>query len=90
MQSFKRKELEQLASFLDEEERQKLLLPILVEVDSNQNEAIVLSPEGIEEKVVSTILDMTPVKVEKGLRIYRPQLSALRQVLKTTTQYVFS
>ena len=90
VQSFKKKELEHLASLLDEEERQKLLLPILIEVGSNQSEAIVLCSEGIEETVVSKILDMSLAKVDKDLRIYRPQLSALRQVLRTTTQYVFS
>lgn len=90
VQSFKRKELEYLASLLDEEECQKLLLPILIEVVPNQSEAIVLCPQKIEEKIVSSILDMSLVKVEEGLRIYRPQLAALRTVLKTTTQYAFS
>ena len=90
VQSFKRKELDHLAGLLDKEERRKLLLPILIEVIPNQSEAIVLCPSGVEEKVVSGILDMSPAKVETGVRIYRPQLSALRHVLKTTTQYVFS
>lgn len=89
-QSFKKKELEYIASLLDEEECQELLIPILIEVASNQGEAIVLSPEGIEEKIISAILGMSPAKVKGGLRIYRPQISALRNVLKTTTQYAFS
>lgn len=90
VQSFKRKELEFLAGLLDEEERQKLPVPILLEVGHGEGEAIVLCHEGIEEKVLSHVLEMPLVRTESGIRIYRPQLSALRSVLKTTTQYVFS
>ncbi|MCL0066118.1 DUF61 family protein [Dehalococcoidia bacterium] len=90
VQSFKRKELEFLAGLLNEDECQRLLLPILIEVLPDQGEAIVLSREGIEEKIIGHILEMPLVRTESGIRIYRLQLSALRSILKTTTQYVFS
>jgi uncharacterized protein (UPF0216 family) len=89
VQSFKRKELAYLAGLLNEEERQRLWLPMLIEVLSDQGEAIVLSSEGVEQKVISNILEMPLIRTERGIRIYRPQLSALRSVLKTTTQYAF-
>jgi uncharacterized protein (UPF0216 family) len=89
VQSFKKKELAYLATLLNEEECQRLMLPMLIEVLSGQGESIVLSSVGVEEKVISHILEMPLVRTERGLRIYRPQLSALRQVLRTTTQYVF-
>ncbi len=90
VQSFKRKELAYLAELLNEEECRRLLLPMLIEVLPDQGEAIVLKSDGIEEKVISHILEMPLTRTERGIRIYRPQISALRQVLKTTTQYVFS
>jgi uncharacterized protein (UPF0216 family) len=90
VQSFKKKELVYLATLLNEEECQRLLLPMLIAVLSGQGEAIVLSHEGVEEKVISHILKMPLVRTERGIRIYRPQLNVLRSVLKTTTQYVFS
>ncbi|MBT9141158.1 MAG: hypothetical protein DDT30_01745 [Dehalococcoidia bacterium] len=90
VQSFKRKELAYLTGLLNEEECRGLLLPMLIEVLPDQGEAIVLSHEGVEGKVISHILEMPLVRTERGIRIYRPQLSAVRQVLRTTTQYVFS
>ena len=90
VQSFKKKELAYLAGLLNDEECRRLLLPMLIEVLPDQGEATVLSREGIEEKVISHILEMPLVRTERGIRIYRPQLSAVRQVLKTTTQYVLS
>ena len=90
VQSFKRKELAYLAGLLNVEECRKLLIPMLIEVLPDQGEAIVLSREGIEEKIIGYILEMPLVRTESGIRIYRPQLSVLRTTLKTTTQYVFS
>ena len=90
VQSFKTKELEYLASLLDEEDRWKLLLPILIEIVPGHNEAFIPCPSGAEARIISAILDMSPSLGEGKLRIYRPQINSLRRVLKTTTQYVFS
>ena len=87
---FKKKELEYLAEILDAEEQKALFLPMLIEIGHGQDEAMVISTEGIEEKVISKILKM-PVSSKQGrVTIYKPQLSMLRKVLKTSTQYVFS
>ena len=87
---FKRKELEYLASMVNVNEQEALLLPMLIELGGNQAEAAVICQGEMEEKVISKILDM-PVTCEQGrIRIYKPQLALLRKILKTTTQYVFS
>ncbi len=89
-QLFKKKELAYLASLLDAEEQARLLLPILIELGAGQGEVFVICRGKIEEKVISHILDM-PVACKQGrVSLYRPQLSVLRKVLKTTTQYLFS
>jgi hypothetical protein len=87
---FKKKELEYLASIIDSDEQEVLLLPILIELMPNQSEVRVLCKEGVEEKIISRILDMPIVREQKSLLIYKPQLGLLRRTLKTTTQYVFS
>lgn len=87
---FKRKELEYLASILDSNEQEALLLPMLIELTGNEAQAAVICAGEQEGKVVSKILNM-PVIYEKGrITLYKPQLALLRKKLKTTTQYVFS
>ncbi len=87
---FKRKELRYLASLIDTDEQEALLLPMLIGVSSGQGEMAIICRGEVEEKVISKILDM-PVTYEKGtITIYKPQLGVLRKVLKTTTQYLFS
>jgi hypothetical protein len=91
---FKRSELEYLASMIDTDEQKTLPLPMLIELGANQAEAaipILSGCEGkVEEKVISTALNM-PVTCEEGrIRIYKPQLALLRRKFKTTTVYVFS
>ena len=87
---FKRRELKYLASMIDTKEQEALPLPILIELGVNQAEATIICGGGMEEKVISKILNM-PMAPEQGrIRIYKPQLALLRKTLKTTTQYIFS
>jgi len=87
---FKRKELEYLASMLDSAEQEALLLPMLIEVNPGQGEMAIICQGGVEEKVISKILDMPVTLKQKRIRIYKPQLALIRKPLKTTTQYLFS
>jgi len=88
--SFKKKELEYLASMVNIEEREALLLPLLIELGLPEAEAVIICKGEVEEGVISKVLNM-PVTCEQGrIRIYKPQLALLRGKLKTTTQYVFS
>jgi len=87
---FKRKELEYLASMLDTDEQEVLLLPMLIEVNPGQGEMAIICRGKAEEKVISKILDMPVTSKRKRIMIYKPQLALIRQSLKTTTQYLFS
>jgi len=87
---FKRKELEYLASLIDSDEQQALLLPMLIELSSDQGEAAVILGEEVEENIISKILGMPVTRKQARITIYRPQLALLRKKLKTTTQYIFS
>lgn len=90
-QLFKRVELRFLSDILDENEREALLLPILIEMAGDETEAIVLCPSDVELKVISFVLGMHLTYERPGrVRVYKPQLALLRRKLRTTTQYVFS
>lgn len=105
-QLIKRKELEYLASMLDASEQEALLLPMLIELGGDQSQATILCGSEVEQKVISTILNMPllkgrplsrasvrvpiPTREWDTITIYRPQLALLRKKLKTTTQYLFS
>jgi uncharacterized protein (UPF0216 family) len=86
---FRREELGYLSELLDQEEQRSLWLPILFEVSLDQEGITIRSKEGIEAKIFSKILRMPVVHTEDLITIFRPQLSVVRKVLKTTTQYVF-
>ena len=87
---FKRRELEYLASLIDADKQEALLLPMLVELGQNQAEAAVVCVGEIIEEVISKVLAMPIRCQQKRITIYKPQLALLRKKLKTTTQYVFS
>jgi uncharacterized protein (UPF0216 family) len=88
--SFKKSELEYLASMIDTDEQKSLLLPMLIELGANQAEAAIICEGKLEEKVISKALNMPVTCKERRIRIYKPQLALLRGKLKTTTVYVFS
>ena len=88
--TFKKSELEYLASIIDADEQKALALPMLIELGPNQGEAAIICEGEVEERIISKVLDM-PVKCEeRRIRIYKPQLAVLRKKLKTTTVYLFS
>jgi len=87
---FKRRELEYIASFINIDEQEALLLPVLIELGANEAEAAIICQTDVEEKVISKILNMPTMPKQGRITIYKPQLALLRKMLKTTTQYVFS
>jgi uncharacterized protein (UPF0216 family) len=88
--SFKKSELEYLASIIDTDEQKALALPMLIELGPNQGEAAIICEGKLEEKTISKVLNMPITCEQRRIRIYRPQLALLRRKLKTTTVYVFS
>jgi len=87
---FKRRELEYLAGIISSDEQEALLLPMLIELTPDQGEVAIICEQGVEAKIISKILNMPIIHERKRITIYKPQLSLVRKVLKTTTQYVFS
>ena len=90
MYSFKKKELQYIASLITPEEEKDLLLPITIEIGKFPSEAMILCQTEIEVNVISEILGMTMVSKENRIKLYRPQLALLRKIAKTCTQYMFS
>ena len=86
---FRKKELESLACMLYEHEQDSLMLPIIMEVHSDGTGVTVRTARGIEEKILSTILDMPVTTVEGRITLFRPQVSVIRIKMPTTTQYMF-
>jgi len=87
---FKRKELHYLAELITPDEQNDLLLPILIELQSNGDETTVISHHKVTEKVISAILEMPLTHRQERVILYKPQIALLRNKLKTTIQYVFS
>jgi len=87
---FKRRELEYLASLIGADEREALLLPVIIELGQNEGESAVICSGEIVEEVISKVLDMRIRCRQNRIAVYKPQLALLRRKLKTTTQYVFS
>ncbi len=88
--SFKKKELQYIASLITPEEENELLLPITIEIGNISSETNVLCQSDIEVKVISKLLGMTMASKNSRIKLYRPQLAILRKITKTTTQYMFS
>jgi uncharacterized protein (UPF0216 family) len=86
---FRKRELEALSQMITEEEQHALLLPILMEMTSDRSDIIIRTRSGVEEKILSNVLDMPVTSKDNKITIFRPQLSMVRKKLKTSTQYVF-
>ena len=86
---FKKDEIEHLARMLDEKEQNSLMLPIVLEIKSDEMGITIRSKEGIEAKIFTEILGMEVSYKDDTVRIFKPQLGIIRKTLKTTTQYVF-
>jgi uncharacterized protein (UPF0216 family) len=86
---FRKRELDFLSQMISTEEQRTLLLPIILEVTHDSGEIIIRTKERTEAKILSRILNMSIVHRNNKIIIYRPQLSIVRKVLKTSTQYVF-
>lgn len=90
MYSFKKKELQYIASLITPEEERQLLLPMTIEIGKIPAEAMILCQTDIEIKVISKILGMEIISKDNRIKLYRPQLALVRKIAKTATQYMFS
>jgi len=85
----KRTELDFLAGILPDDVRDRLLLPILIEIVSSQDDIVIRARGDMEKKVCEAVLDMPVIVKDNVIYLAKPQLTAVRARLKTTTQYVF-
>jgi uncharacterized protein (UPF0216 family) len=87
---FKMKELEYLANLLQSGCQSELFLPIMIEISRNMEKIEVVCRNNLEEELLSKIIGSKIIAENHRIPISTPQFSLLRQILKTTTQYVFS
>lgn len=87
--SLARKELELLAELVDDEDRSRLKLPILIMTDTSYGDGYWKVMGKIEVKVISRLINRQPER-EDEMRIFYPYLKDIRDRLPTTTNTVFS
>jgi uncharacterized protein (UPF0216 family) len=85
----KRKELEYLASLLEEWEWTKLKLPIIIMTDTAYDGGAWKIMGKVEVRVVSKIVEREP-EYEDNMRLFHPHMVKLRTVLPTATTTLFS
>jgi len=87
---FRRRELEFLKTILTEDEWDKVLLPIIIELNPSYGEGAAVVRGEMEVKVVAKVLGLDIKEGVKEIIIYRPQIGVLREKLRTVTQIAFS
>jgi uncharacterized protein (UPF0216 family) len=87
--SLARKELKLLAELVDDEDRSRLKLPILIMTDTSYGDGYWKVMGKIEVRVMSRLIGRQPER-EDEMRIFYPYLKDIRDKLPTTTNTVFS
>ncbi len=85
---FKRDELKKIAEILSEEEYEKTLLPIYIELNSDYGRGAGKIGGKIGCNLIKSIIKVES-KREDELILYADDVRALRKNLPTTTQYIF-
>lgn len=87
---FKTNELKHIASLLSSECQAELVLPIMIEVSPEIKKLEIICRNKCEEELLKRIINDKIVNENNRIPISPSQLTLLRKILKTTTQYVFS
>lgn len=85
---FRRSELKLLASLLNDEERESLLLPIIVEVRSEFKTTTAVVTDPTAAKALAKVLNLKEVLVP--LYLYPPHLAILRRAVGSLIMYAFT
>jgi len=85
---FKRSELEKLKNLVNDEEAQKLLLPMIIQVRVDMDTPTGFIEDPLEASVVRRILGLKPPldNTNQELYLYKPQLFELRYRFSTVFQ----
>lgn len=84
-----RQELMLIAGLLDEEERRKLKIPILLMTDISYGDGYWKVIGKLEVRVISRLIGREPEKDDE-IRIFYPYLNDIRRKLPTATSTLFS
>ncbi len=90
LQLIKRKELDYLSTILPASNWQDLFLPVIIEINPGEDEIFIVCRSEHELFVISALLGMPVTMRGDRIILYKNQLAAIRKILKTTTQYMFS
>ncbi len=83
----RREELRLLASMLEEDKWDSLMIPIILEVNPRYGEGAVVVRDPVASLVIARLLGIKEYSVP--LILFRPQLIELREKLRTTTTVLF-
>lgn len=83
------RELKLLSNLVDEEDRKRLKLPILIMTDTSYGDGYWKVIGTLEVKVLSQLINRTPEKDDE-MRVFYPYLKEIRDKLPTATNTVFS
>ncbi len=88
---FRKTELRMLCSYLEENEWNKLLLPIIITIRPDIDSGAAIVEDVLAIKVISRILGIDiPSKNIGRLTLYKPHLAILRAKFDTVFQYAIS
>jgi len=88
LHSFRRRELVELSKYVPREKWDRLLLPIIIEVASGEEELVGVVSDPYAAEVVSLILEVSPG--EGRVLLYKPQIYELRRRYSTIFQLALS
>lgn len=94
--SFDKKELEKLALILPEWERNRLRLPLYLEMSSSLERGSIKISGRLECRIINSILredeatEKRSTEERETMTIYYPHLMKIRKKLPTTTQFMFT
>ena len=85
---FRRSELQKLRSYVSDEEAEKLMLPIVIQVRADMETLTGFVEDELEARVIRRILGLAPQLSEKDskLFLYKPQIYELRSEFSTVFQ----
>jgi len=81
---FRKSELRELMRYVSSEEAEKLILPIIIRVDTDLEPLTGFIDDELSAKIVARILNLEYSKMP--LTLYRPQIAILRERFSTAFQ----
>ena len=88
---FRKSELEMLSNYIEPDNWDKLLLPIIITIKPDIGEGIAMVEDSMAVKAIAKILGIELDSTNmKKLTLYKPHIAALRSIFDTVIQYALS